>query len=455
MPDGRKFWSWENLATYLLHRFLIIPLDDPLEVRRGRIAIILTAIILSAGVINLIHRGTMMFLHPEPFHGENWMLTGLIIRFIALGGVVIGAARQGEVKLASLLLLVSMATSVGGLSLIYGIHGTPQITVVLWLTFLVFSAGLLAGPGWGLLLGLICGLAEAVAVSVFWPEMGSGLIMSLFVFNLTFGLSAWFFAGSLEQTLAAEDHLKQEAATARQLTREIAKLHQDAMARASRELRTPLDLTRAWVDVLGREEENLSPAGREALAMIQRNIHELGSLADKMRQISRLEALRQNPAQETFSLSELLYSLVENFAPLAAYKGLRFRCYLDPRLPDQIRGDPDALRYIIWRLVYNALRFTQEGSISIRVGPEGPDRWSIYISNSGPGFRKKFQHRIFEPFFRLRPPGVWAQGGPGLGLTLVRELVRTMEGEINLESEPGQSTTFVVTLPLLNGHHAS
>ncbi len=127
-------------------------------------------------------------------------------------------------------------------------------------------------------------------------------------------------------------------------------------------------------------------------------------------------------------------------------KGLAFETQLDSNLPDHIIADPYWLKQILNNLVYNAIKFTEKGSIKVRFFLFDDTHWAIQVADTGIGIPMEAINSIFEPFQQV--DGKKATEGSGLGLTIVSQLTTLMNGEIELVSSPGEGSTFTVVLPL-------
>jgi signal transduction histidine kinase len=131
----------------------------------------------------------------------------------------------------------------------------------------------------------------------------------------------------------------------------------------------------------------------------------------------------------------------------AKKKGLKLETIIDPGLPEQICADIYWLKQILYNLVNNAVKFTHEGSVTIRLLMHGEGQWAMQVSDSGMGIPDKVRSAIFEPFRRGDKADLIE--GSGLGLSIVSQLTALMKGKIELETEVGQGSTFTVILPLL------
>jgi signal transduction histidine kinase len=131
----------------------------------------------------------------------------------------------------------------------------------------------------------------------------------------------------------------------------------------------------------------------------------------------------------------------------AEKKGLTLITEIAPELPNPLTGDPQYIQQILSNLVSNAIKFTDEGTVGVRLYPDG-ENWIIEVADTGPGIPPEAQSHIFEPFWQVDSTTTRTKGGIGLGLSIVRQLTALMGGTVRLVSEIGQGSTFTISLPL-------
>lgn len=117
-------------------------------------------------------------------------------------------------------------------------------------------------------------------------------------------------------------------------------------------------------------------------------------------------------------------------------------------MPESLYGDPNRLQQILVNLVTNSIKFTETGGIWIRLFTPDPAHWVIEVKDTGIGIAADQQGRIFDPFGQIEDLTTRQHGGIGLGLTIVKNLVTLMAGEIHLTSQPGHGTLFTIILPI-------
>ncbi len=219
------------------------------------------------------------------------------------------------------------------------------------------------------------------------------------------------------------------------------------LANVSHELRTPLNGVIGVASVLGATA--LDASQREMLDIIVSSGETLQVLLDDILDISKIEAGRVELELRAFRLSEILQQSVSLFGARAAEKGLSLS--LDCDTQAKYLGDGPRIRQIVSNLVSNAIKFTDRGTVSVRVrhkaGAEG-DRLRIEVEDTGPGFTVAAQGRLFERFEQGDGSTTRRHGGTGLGLPIARALAELMGGTLVAASAPGHGATFTFSLDL-------
>jgi CheY-like chemotaxis protein len=164
--------------------------------------------------------------------------------------------------------------------------------------------------------------------------------------------------------------------------------------------------------------------------------------------LSKIEAGKLQLESAPFDLSALLHSLQQAYTPLANNHGLALTVQLDAQLPVVVLGDALRVRQILVNYLQNALKFTAQGSISLRALPGTAGRVRFEVQDTGPGIAAAAQARLFEPFTQADDSTTRRFGGTGLGLSICRELATLMGGEVGLQSQLGVGSCFHAELPL-------
>jgi signal transduction histidine kinase len=214
----------------------------------------------------------------------------------------------------------------------------------------------------------------------------------------------------------------------------------------SHEFRTPLTLMLGPLeDSLADREDPLSPVQRERQELVRRNGLRLQKLVNTLLDFARIEAGRAQVALVRTDLSALTVDLASSFNSALAKAGLELVVDCPP-LPEAVLVDPAMWEKVVLNLLSNALKFTFEGTIRVAVQWKG-ETVELNVQDSGTGIEAHELPRIFDRFHRVEGAPGRSHEGTGIGLSLVRELVRLHGGEVQAESTPGVGSTFTVTLP--------
>lgn len=221
------------------------------------------------------------------------------------------------------------------------------------------------------------------------------------------------------------------------------------IADASHELRTPVAVVRARAELLLREVEGLSPSTREELSRLHRDAEELSTLLGELLDLARLDAAEERLALEPIALGDVVEEVAAQLAPLAEERSVSLSARAGPVWA---RAHLGRTRQVLRALVDNAIKHTPAGGRVVIEAARVDDRARLSIADSGEGIASEDLPRVFDRFFRAdaarsRGPEA-ARRGSGLGLSIAAQLVRAMDGDIAIESEPGKGTTVVVRLAL-------
>jgi signal transduction histidine kinase/CheY-like chemotaxis protein len=222
------------------------------------------------------------------------------------------------------------------------------------------------------------------------------------------------------------------------------------LATMSHELRTPLTGVLGMLDLL--QHTSLTDQQRGFVTMAGRSGRSLLTLINTILDVSKLESDQLDLACVVFNLPQTVTEAVALFRDRAWRQGLALTCQLGDKLPSSVRGDPSRLRQVFLNLLDNALKFTTQGAVEVRLSLIGQTAAQVVlrgeVHDTGPGIAPAEQRRLFDAFEQADSSTTRLHGGAGLGLTLASQLVRLMNGTMGIESTPGQGATFWFTVRL-------
>jgi signal transduction histidine kinase len=230
---------------------------------------------------------------------------------------------------------------------------------------------------------------------------------------------------------------------------EVERLKSTFVGIVSHELRTPLNAILGYAEMF--KEAVYGPVNDKQVNMADRilkNTQRLLALINDLLDQAQIEAGKLTINNQTLKPAELLETIHGMLDKPAADKGLKLTSEIDDDLPDTLIGDPARLQQILVNLVGNAIKFTHRGQVQVKLFRQA-EKWGIEVSDTGQGIPEFDLPHIFETFRQVDGAATREHGGFGLGLSIVKQLVGLMNGEVTAQSTLGEGSVFLVRLPLI------
>ena len=254
--------------------------------------------------------------------------------------------------------------------------------------------------------------------------------------------------GQFMQRMESESELSSAIVYAQEAKREAeaaSRAKGAFLANISHEIRTPLNAIIGYSQVLNRSQD-LEPDQKKAIQTIESSGNNLLELINEVLDYSKIEAGTKELNPKDFDLNELLEGLLTMFENRCEDKNLAVLLKRTDQTPIYVHGDQGKLRQVLVNLLGNAIKFTNIGKIVLELEKKPANHYAFQVVDTGPGIPQKDHAMILEPF-QQSESGRFS-GGTGLGLSLSRELIHLMGGELSLVSQEGKGSTFFFTLEL-------
>jgi signal transduction histidine kinase/CheY-like chemotaxis protein len=291
----------------------------------------------------------------------------------------------------------------------------------------------------------IVGIAEPALIAA---ETGQGrLLASVTVITI-------LALGALCAALLVQSRQQRAArlalVTARNEADAASRSKTEFLANMSHEIRTPMTAILGYVDLLADHGDSApnAPSREEAVETIRRNARHLLSLINDVLDLSKVEAGQMHMDRQRVRTLDLVQDALRLMDDRARQKGLALRLILDGDVPDTISTDPTRLRQVLINLLGNAVKFTDQGAVTLTL--RRPDLQSgmvaFEVADTGIGMTPEQLSRLYQPFMQADMSTTRRYGGTGLGLAITRRCVDILGGTIAVRSAPGSGTSFTFTI---------
>jgi signal transduction histidine kinase len=219
------------------------------------------------------------------------------------------------------------------------------------------------------------------------------------------------------------------------------------LARVSHDLRTPLNAIMGFTRIVQRRMEGQMPdLQKENLKKVLISSEHLLNLINGLLDLAKIDAGKMEVSADTFRIEDIINMTTATVEPLLKDGRVRIVRDVTPDLPP-LKTDRDKLKQILFNLLSNAAKFTEQGEIKVSASPENGNL-KLAVADTGIGMKKEALEHIFEEFQQAEKTTASKYGGTGLGLAIVKKFINLMGGDIGVESEEGKGSKFTITLPM-------
>lgn len=267
-------------------------------------------------------------------------------------------------------------------------------------------------------------------------------------FDYTIGIA--FDISDRKSSEAEREQLIKDLRAAKRIADENSRLKSEFLSMMSHELRTPMNAIEGFTGIILNRMAgtDYNDKTERYVGKIRTNSKRLLGLINDFLDLSRIESGRLELASLPMKPRDMAQNWHDNLVALTENKGLEFDVSVDEAIPETIYGDEESISKIAINLLGNAIKFTEEGKVSLTLERHDEQQFAIIVSDTGIGIPPHAREYIFDEFRQVDMSSKRSKGGTGLGLSIVDKLAREMGGSVSLDSMMGMGSTFVVLLPL-------
>jgi signal transduction histidine kinase len=252
---------------------------------------------------------------------------------------------------------------------------------------------------------------------------------------------------SLEQANKALEIETAERRRAEEQANSASEAKTQFVASVSHEIRTPLSGVIGMAELL-LDSPELTEDSRDLAARLYRASNQMLGVLNEILDFSKVEAGQMNVDAQEFDLRRVVDDVIGLSRFKAEEKGIVLGSEIDDDVPAKLTGDEAKIRQVLLNFTHNAIKFTHEGSVSVRVQREGDSYVRFRVKDTGIGLSQTSQQRLFKPYAQADKTTMRRFGGTGLGLSISKKYVELMNGELGLQSEAGKGTDIWFTIPM-------
>lgn len=252
-----------------------------------------------------------------------------------------------------------------------------------------------------------------------------------------------FFVWILCRDIGRSNRYKRQIEEANRHNEALIEAREKLMMTITHDIKAPLGSIMGYIELLSRLDQGKQ--GALYLSQMKSSADHLLQLVTDLLEFYKLDYHKVTVNRVAFSAGELFTEICASFEPMARAKGIELRCSISGELKQPLVSDPSRIRQVAENLLSNAIKFTDHGFIAFHAWLED-SKLFFRVSDTGRGIGPEERERIYQEFVRL--PSAEGVGGVGLGLSIVDRLVKLLGGAIELESEPGAGSRFVVSIPV-------